>query len=70
MDDLDRPRTPGGALQRATELQHGEGAQTDPQLNVVFVSAATHDTDTPQPLTDAGDLLFDLGYDLYTPEDE
>lgn len=68
--DYKQPRIPVGVFRRATELQYGEGAERDQQINLIFMSALIRDPDTRQPLTDAGDLLFDLGHDLYTPEDE
>lgn len=68
--DYEQPRFPGGVFRRATELQYGEGAELDQQINLIFMSALIRDPDTRQPLTDAGALLFDLGHALYTPEDE
>lgn len=68
--DYKQPHIPGGVFQRATELQYGEGAELDQQINLIFISALLRDPDTRQPLTDAGDLLRDLGHALYTPEDE
>ena len=64
---------PVGLFREATALQHGEGADTDKQLHLLYLSALLNSTGpagATDPLTDAGDLLFDLGHALYTPEDE
>lgn len=71
--DYTRNRAPGGPFREATELQYGEGAEEDPELNLVYVSAllnATGATGTTEPLSDAAELLARLGHALYTPEDD
>lgn len=64
---------PVGLFREATELQHGEGADTDQQLHLLYISAllnSTGATGTTEPLSDAADLLFEIAHALYTPEDE
>ena len=71
--DYTRNRKPGGAFREATELQYGEGADHDPELNVVYTSAllnATGTTDRHTVLADTAELLARLGHTLYTPEDD